>query len=38
MKKCLLILCSVLMSGQAFGWGAIGQRSDFGPEIFATLG
>ena len=26
MKKCLLILCSVVMSGQAFGWGATGHR------------
>ena len=26
MKKCLLILCSVLMSGQAFGWGATCHR------------
>ena len=26
MKKCLLILCSVLVSGQAFGWGATGHR------------
>jgi len=26
MKKCLLMLCSVLFSGQAFAWGATGHR------------
>ena len=26
MKKCFLMLCSVLVSAQAFGWGATGHR------------